>query len=139
MLKRIIAISAISAGILGLVISLGSPLSGISAQGKNKNERGRKLYVEYCASCHGLDGKGGGPVASSLKTPLADLTTITQRLGKFDQVHIQNVISGDKEVAAHGTKEMPVWGHFFRQKSDQSVSTLNVFALATYLKSIQQQ
>jgi mono/diheme cytochrome c family protein len=29
---------------------------------------GKQLYREHCASCHGSDGRGGGPVASSLNT-----------------------------------------------------------------------
>jgi cytochrome c553 len=30
---------------------------------------GRDLFEFYCASCHGRDGKGSGPVAPALKTP----------------------------------------------------------------------
>jgi putative copper export protein/mono/diheme cytochrome c family protein len=35
---------------------------------------GAALYPGHCASCHGADGRGGGPAASSLKEPPADLT-----------------------------------------------------------------
>lgn len=139
MLKRFVASMALAAGLIFLVLSLTASLPGVSAQGKDKNERGRKLYMEYCASCHGVDGKGNGPAAGSLKAQLVDLTMIEKRTGKFDQLHIQNIISGEKEVLGHGSKEMPVWGQYFRQKRDSSVSTLNVHALALYLKSIQQQ
>ena len=103
-----------------------------------REERGQKLYMHYCASCHGTDGKGGGPVASSLKTAIPDLTTIEKRNGKFDQLRMQHIIAGEVEVAAHGQKEMPVWGYVFRQKAGgQSAATLNVYTLAAYLKSIQ--
>ncbi|NDD63710.1 MAG: hypothetical protein EBZ36_07005, partial [Acidobacteria bacterium] len=47
-----------------------------SGQGKDRLERGRKLYVQYCASCHGMDAKGNGPVAAELKTAPTNLTTI---------------------------------------------------------------
>ena len=30
---------------------------------------GKDLFEFYCASCHGRDGKGNGPVAPALKTP----------------------------------------------------------------------
>ena len=139
MLKRIFASTFIAAGLVMLALSLSSPLPSVGAQGKDKNERGRKLFTQYCASCHGVDGKGNGPAAPSLKNKLMDLTMLQKRDGKFDQVHIQNIIAGEKEVAGHGSKEMPVWGTYFRVKSDNQVSTLNVYALAGYLKSIQQQ
>lgn len=139
MLKRIFASTVIAAGLIVLALSLSSPLPSVGAQSKDKNERGRKLFTQYCASCHGVDGKGNGPAAPSLKNKLMDLTMLQKRDGKFDQVHIQNIIAGEKEVAGHGSKEMPVWGTYFRVKSDNQVSTLNVYALAGYLKSIQQQ
>jgi len=34
---------------------------------------GKTLYTKYCKSCHG-GGKGDGPKASSMKTPMDDLT-----------------------------------------------------------------
>ncbi len=34
---------------------------------------GKTLYQKYCKSCHGA-GKGDGPKASSMKTPLGDFT-----------------------------------------------------------------
>lgn len=37
-------------------------------------ERGKKLYQAQCASCHGADGKGTGPVAKALAHPPADLS-----------------------------------------------------------------
>ena len=29
--------------------------------------QGRALFRQYCSSCHGVDGKGGGPSAAALK------------------------------------------------------------------------
>ena len=109
-----------------------------SGQGKDRFERGRKLYVQYCASCHGMDAKGGGPVASELKTAPSNLTTIAQRHGgKFDSIHVQLNIDGEKEVPAHGSRDMPVWGAYFRSTKGESFSKMNVYALAEYLKAVQ--
>lgn len=36
--------------------------------------RGRALYEAECASCHGMEGKGDGPRADALTSPLPDLT-----------------------------------------------------------------
>ena len=47
---------------------------------------GRETYLRYCASCHGPDGRGDGPLAASLKTQPADLTQIAKRNGgSFDE------------------------------------------------------
>jgi high-affinity iron transporter len=36
--------------------------------------QGARLYVEQCATCHGLHGRGDGPMAPGLAPPPADLT-----------------------------------------------------------------
>ncbi|MGZ4843952.1 MAG: c-type cytochrome, partial [Candidatus Angelobacter sp.] len=41
--------------------------------------KGPDIYRAHCASCHGTEGKGDGPVAAALTTKMPDLTTITQR------------------------------------------------------------
>jgi mono/diheme cytochrome c family protein len=106
------------------------------------DERGRKLYLQYCASCHGVIGKGQGPAAKSLSTPLPDLTGIQKREGKFPAARIKIVIAGEvgeTELTAHGSKEMPVWGKVFRDARGQSRSRLDVYALTKYIESIQEK
>ena len=39
-------------------------------------ERGRKLFEANCASCHGLTGRGNGPIAARLETLPADLAVM---------------------------------------------------------------
>ena len=109
-----------------------------SGQTKDRNERGRKLYVQYCASCHGMDAKGSGPVAPALKVAPTNLTTLAQRNGgKFSPQDVQFHINGENDIPAHGSKEMPVWGSYFRSTSGQGVATLNINALTKYLEAIQ--
>ncbi|MBL8188523.1 MAG: cytochrome c [Acidobacteria bacterium] len=131
-------LTAIAVFVLGLALAVQSvSTSQVSAQ-SNKNDRGQQLFQQYCASCHGVDGKGGGPVAASLKNPIPDLTMIEKRDGKYDQLKVQNIISGEYEIAAHGKKDMPVWGYIFKQKTGSAMtSRLQIYALGTYLKSIQ--
>lgn len=76
---------------------------------------GRDLFQFYCSTCHGREGKGDGPVASSLKRPPPDLTTIARRNnGHFPSDAIVRLVSGeDQPVGAHGSREMPVWGPMF--------------------------
>ncbi len=45
---------------------------------------GEEMYMNYCAACHGKDGKGGGPAADALKVPPKNLTTLAYRnAGKY--------------------------------------------------------
>ena len=41
---------------------------------------GRVLYTTYCASCHGVDGRGSGPVAGSLVVRPSDLRAKSLKL-----------------------------------------------------------
>jgi len=129
-LTTLIATMALATFVLFPAVSAG--------QGKDRLERGRKLYVQYCASCHGMDAKGNGPVTSELKTAPSNLTTIAQRHGgKFDAIHVQLNIDGEKEVPAHGSRDMPVWGAYFRETKGASFSKMNIYALTEYLAALQ--
>lgn len=67
-------------------------------------------YRAACAPCHGVDGRGTGPVAASLKTPPADLTRLAARHGgTFPHDDVVAVIAGERAIDAHGTREMPIW------------------------------
>jgi mono/diheme cytochrome c family protein len=122
-------------------VYLTPPLRVASASGPAQNDRGRKLYMQHCASCHGEDAKGQGPVASSLKIAPTDLTNIPRTGGKFPFTRISMVIQGEvgeTAIAAHGTREMPVWGEVFRAiRADRSVARLDVNALTRYIESLQ--
>lgn len=134
------SIALVVFGIAAFLATQSIPRGEVMASQADRLARGRNLFYQHCASCHGMDGRGGGPVAASLKTVTPDLTTIESREGKFDQVRLQNIISGERDIAAHGTKEMPVWGFVFRYKTgSQSVATLNVYAIADYIKAFQRK
>ena len=60
---------------------------------------GRQMYVSYCAPCHGMDGRGQGPVASALRTPPADLTVMSRNNhGKFPDTHIVTVLQNGAQI-----------------------------------------
>jgi mono/diheme cytochrome c family protein len=134
---------SLSIVVLGLAVLLVSDSVSSSSSVSANNERGRRLYLQYCASCHGVDGKGHGPVAPSLSTPLPDLTQIEKRTGTFPASRIKLVIAGEvgqTEIRAHGTSDMPVWGRVFRfVETDKSAARLDVYALLKYIESIQQK
>lgn len=102
-------------------------------------EKGHKLFRQYCASCHGLDAKGNGPVATSLKSPPADLTALQKKGEKFPTDRVMTVIDGeqtDRAIEAHGTNKMPVWGTEFRRAVGLQKNNY-VLSLTKYLESIQ--
>jgi mono/diheme cytochrome c family protein len=103
---------------------------------------GATLYHAYCAVCHGVNGKGGGPAASALKTTPPDLTQITRRNGgPFPALRVQKIISGEEAATpAHGSREMPIWGPIFGQIAwDQDLGKVRVYNLSKYLESLQQK
>ena len=86
----------------------------IVATGRNavaQDAAGKAAYDKYCASCHGVDGKGQGPAAASLKNPLPDLTQLAKsNNGDFPTMRVLQSIDGTLHLAGHGSREMPVWG-----------------------------
>jgi mono/diheme cytochrome c family protein len=96
------------------------------------------LYKTYCASCHGVDGKGRRPVAEVLKKQPSDLTDISRSNGgQFSSFRITHIIDGYETIAAHGTQEMPVWGNLLPQHRDEALLTLREHNLTEYIRSIQ--
>ena len=99
---------------------------------------GAASYKEYCTVCHGTSARGDGPAAKALKTPPADLTQIAKRNGgTFPALAVRMAISGDTVVAAHGTRDMPMWGQVFHQTEGDPVSALRVKNLVDYLEGLQ--
>jgi mono/diheme cytochrome c family protein len=105
---------------------------------------GEELYQRFCASCHGDDGYGDGPVAASLKVTIPDLTRMYQRHGgRFPEQKIREIIDGRQVIPVHGSRFMPVWGQqfFVGEGADQQAEArLNriVDKLVDYIRSIQQ-
>jgi mono/diheme cytochrome c family protein len=103
---------------------------------------GREMYVSYCAACHGVDSKGNGPAAASLKVAPTDLTQLAARdKGKFPAAEVYTAIKGDPEMptAAHGSTNMPVWGTIFNSMNQHSDSVvhLRIANLVRYIEGIQ--
>jgi mono/diheme cytochrome c family protein len=111
---------------------------------------GRTDFKENCASCHGVSGKGDGPVHSFLVKPPSDLTTIARRNGgAFPQELMWEVIDGrwSGEVGPHGSREMPVWGNEFKARAMTQPGDLprtaewsarnRIVSLLKYLETIQ--
>lgn len=101
---------------------------------------GKQMYVSYCAPCHGVDGRGQGPVASALRTPPTDLAVISRNNhGKYPDAHIAAVLQSGVEIPSHGSAEMPVWGPILA-KMDQANAQgrmLRISNLSRYIETMQ--
>lgn len=107
--------------LLMVILSIGfagAVMSGTARAEVVKTYEGWKLYNSYCYLCHGSNGKGGGPLAKSLKISPADLTS-DERLGKRSDRDLLLLIQGN---SPHGNlKDMPQWGRVLPEPQIQSL------------------
>ena len=120
---------------------------------------GKSEFQSSCASCHGTDAKGKGPVSDQLKIPPPDLTMLAKNNnGVFPTNAVYETIYGLKTIPAHGTREMPIWGYRFYpmtnlphdvdlsywkmfgpEPSSEVVVRTRILAIIDYLNRIQQK
>lgn len=105
---------------------------------------GVEMYERLCSSCHGVSGRGDGPVASLIEVGVPDLTRIAQRDGgEFPTEDVRRTIDGRWDRRAHGARDMPVWGWQLYDSTslDDAAERARVESmidrLVSYLRSIQ--
>jgi cbb3-type cytochrome c oxidase subunit III len=85
---------------------------------------GRRLYVSYCQLCHGIGGKGDGPLAKSMGIAPADLTTTVR--ARSDTI-LTKIITGEGELITGRDRHdlisdaMPEWKDIF---DDDEIASL---------------
>jgi mono/diheme cytochrome c family protein len=80
---------------------------------------GAVLYATFCSSCHGLGGKGDGPVAASLNPPPANHTDPVF-MSTLNDGHLYNVIQ--KGGAAIGKSPlMAPWGGVLNEEQTKDL------------------
>lgn len=119
---------------------------------------GKSEFRSSCASCHGADARGKGPISDQLKMPPADLTMLAKNNnGAFPTNAVYEAIDGRKTIPAHGTRDMPVWGERFNpivglphsvdpyywkmagpEQSPEVVVRKRILAVIDYLTRVQQ-
>ena len=112
-------------------------------------DAGRETYVQYCASCHGMEGRGNGTMATILTIMPTDLTYLSEMNGgEFPWARTARQIDGRDPFLAHGGI-MPIFGPFFEGEpqafgaiktpgGQPIVTTRAVVNLLAYLESIQE-
>jgi mono/diheme cytochrome c family protein len=100
---------------------------------------GKDSFDAYCASCHGTDGRGNGPVAGSLRNIPTDLTALASRNGNsFPHERVTAVLMGtSRAVVAHGTQAMPIWGPMFRMFESDARARVRIENLVSHIETLQ--
>lgn len=101
---------------------------------------GVRLYQVFCSSCHGLTGRGDGPVEPLFRGGVPDLTRIAHKNGGvFPTAQVRSAIDGRAQFLAHGSGTMPVWGFEFNEggRDSRRHSDEMVDRLVAYLKGLQ--
>ena len=136
-------------GLIGLIAvagcgNSGGPGTASPSTPAGRAEMGRGWFDSYCASCHGRDAQGDGPLAGELRTPPADLSRIAlRRSGVFPADEVAAYIDGRNRVPAHGPRDMPIWGRHFDDRleggayDETRLSPGSIYLIVEYLRSIQ--
>ncbi len=130
-------------GVLAIASVAAFTTVAVCQAGEATVSSGADLYREFCATCHGANAHGDGPVAPSLKQKVPDLTLLTRRHGgTFPREEIHRIIDGRSTPRVHGSADMPVWGwEFYGFEGEDAVRRQRVAELIDqlvgYLQSIQ--
>jgi len=108
-------------------------------------DKGGELYRIHCATCHGIEASGQGPMAGVLVIKPANLGGLQAgNGGVFPTERVVKRIDGRDPLVSHGSP-MPVYGFFF-EGNDTAVKTPSgqpiltsqpIVDLLAYLQSIQ--
>lgn len=122
-----------------LVVALVGAMA-VAAQEAELIARGKVTFRIYCQNCHGDAARGDGRVAQWLTVKPTDLTQLTKtNKGTFPFDRVYRVIDGREEVAAHGTRDMPIWGQLFIETSGSEDQVRGkILQLIHFLQSIQE-
>lgn len=118
---------------------------------------GSDEYRISCMSCHGVGGRGNGPLAKFLTVKPADLTMLSRnnggqypnlRAGQYPFLRVYQIIDGRADYEVHGERAMPVWGNRYLTDQPGGVSSYGgdyekivrgrILELVYYIQSIQQ-
>ncbi len=98
---------------------------------------GKAEFEANCASCHGLTGKGDGPLSRVYLIRPTDLTMLAKsNSGVFPAQRVYKIIDGRQEVKAHGPRTMPVWGREYGEKVPDIIPDLMDFGYIGYRKKV---
>ena len=111
---------------------------GTTAPSRGAIERGRAVFEQNCATCHGKRGKGDAPGASAMKPQPTDLTMLTRRYGAFPAGRVEATLKGTDQTRAH-TPGMMAWKALFLADANGNETTADarVKDVIAFIESLQ--
>ena len=109
----------------GMLLAWGS--AALAASGNDAN--GKKLYLTYCFTCHGKEGKGDGYAAGYQPVKPRDLTNAALMSSRTEQ-QLFSAVSGGSSTF-HGPMVMPAWW--------QSLTEQQIWDLVAYVRTLHQK
>lgn len=139
--QAILALALLTIALAGTAIAAAASAGQPAQVDRAAAVRGERTFRTYCASCHGKEARGDGPLAKDLRAAPADLTQLSAKNeGKFPFQMVTETINHGRTVRGHGTEDMPAWGDAFKMTSDTEVAAqTKVEELAHYLWTIQKK
>jgi hypothetical protein len=143
-----------AATILVALVSLGALAAETGATGVVINQvpltykdialkDGHEMYDQLCAVCHGVTGKGDGPAAPALSSPVPDLTQFGAETGSQYHEQLEGVISGLDRTVHKDIVGMPLWFREFQYvRRDKfghprtNYANLKIHSLAEYVEGL---
>jgi mono/diheme cytochrome c family protein len=139
---------------LSVLLMAASPGGGVAGPGPEQTKppappantgvyevSGSYAFRTHCASCHGADGKGEGPLAENLRFHPPDLTLLAKRNGgDFPADKVHRIVDGRKPLRGHGGPDMPIWGDAFRNADtgyDDAKVKEKIRSVVDYLRTLQ--
>ena len=99
---------------------------------------GHQMFAGYCAPCHGINGRGDGPLAPALRRQPADLTRLRSfHHGKFPEPEVVSVLQFGAPAPPHRASEMPAWGPILAKMDQHQDRLLRISNLSRYLDAMQ--
>lgn len=129
--------------LIAIAILLGGTALPALAQDVNA---GATLYQRHCATCHGVEARGNGPMRPALLLQPSNLRALTaENDGTFPIARVVSRIDGRDPLVSHGSP-MPVYGWYFegddtalKAETGQPILTSKpIVDLMAYLESIQE-
>lgn len=135
------SLAAALAGLAALLAGTAAQARDPAAPQQEAIERGGEDFSRYCAACHGADARGQGPVAQLLVRKPPDLTLLAARnYGAFPTDAVYWIVDGRGDVAAHGPREMPVWGEQLGgPEADEKATREQILDIIAWLQSVQRE
>jgi mono/diheme cytochrome c family protein len=104
---------------ISILFTVGAVMFSGLALASGNADKGKALYAQQCASCHGAGGKGDGPAAAALNPKPMNFTDKARMTGMKDQQLFDAIKKGGAGVGK--SPIMPGFGAAMKDENIQDV------------------